>query len=171
VKPNRAELEALLGRDLPTIADIVTAARSLLDRGVALVVVSLGAAGALFVDREAALAAALPAKKALSTVGAGDAMVAGIAAANGRRRVARAPRPPRGRFRQLEARPDRAVSWPGRRCRTPRRRGSRERADDLICRLQQGREPPARRKRTMSKLIAVVAATDRPTQAMLAPKR
>jgi 1-phosphofructokinase len=81
VKPNRAELEALLGRALPTIADIVAAARSLLDRGVALVVVSLGADGALFVDREAALAAALPAKKALSTVGAGDAMVAGIAAA------------------------------------------------------------------------------------------
>jgi 1-phosphofructokinase len=81
VKPNRAELEALLGRALPTIADIVSAARSLLDRGVALVVVSLGADGALFIDREAALAAALPAKKALSTVGAGDAMVAGIAAA------------------------------------------------------------------------------------------
>ena len=81
VKPNRAELEAVLGRALPTVADIVTAARSLLDRGVALVVVSLGADGALFVDRAAALAAALPAKKALSTVGAGDAMVAGIAAA------------------------------------------------------------------------------------------
>jgi 1-phosphofructokinase len=81
VKPNRAELEALLGRDLPTTSDLVCAARALLDRGVALVVVSLGAEGALFVDRQAALAAALPAKKALSTVGAGDAMVAGIAAA------------------------------------------------------------------------------------------
>ena len=81
MKPNRAELEALLGRALPTVADVVAAARSLLDRGVALVVVSLGADGALFVDRQAALAAALPAKKALSTVGAGDAMVAEIAAA------------------------------------------------------------------------------------------
>jgi len=47
VKPNRAELEALLGRALPTIADVIAAARSLLDRGVALVVVSLGADGAL----------------------------------------------------------------------------------------------------------------------------
>jgi len=81
VKPNRAELEALLGRALPTIADVIAAARSVLDCGVALVVVSLGADGALFVDHETALAAALPAKKALSTVGAGDAMVAGIAAA------------------------------------------------------------------------------------------
>ena len=40
--------------------------------------VSLGADGALFVDRETALAAALPAKKALSTVGAGDAMSPGL---------------------------------------------------------------------------------------------
>jgi 1-phosphofructokinase len=81
LKPNRAELEALIGRALPTAADLVAAARSLIDRGVALVAVSLGADGALFVDRQTALAAALPAKKALSTVGAGDAMVAGIAAA------------------------------------------------------------------------------------------
>jgi 1-phosphofructokinase len=81
VKPNRSELEAFLGRPLPTVADVVAAARSFIDRGVALVVVSLGADGALFVDRDTALAATLPAKKALSTVGAGDAMVAGIAAA------------------------------------------------------------------------------------------
>ena len=44
-------------------------------------VVSLGAEGALFVDRAAALAASLPARPVLSTVGAGDAMVAGIVAA------------------------------------------------------------------------------------------
>lgn len=81
VKPNRAELEALLGRALPTTADVIAAACSLLDGGVALVVVSLGAEGALFVDRRQALSAALPAKAVLSTVGAGDAMVAGIVAA------------------------------------------------------------------------------------------
>ena len=77
VKPNRAELQALVGRPLRSTVDVVTAARALIDRGVTLVVVSMGADGALFVDREAALAAALPAKKVLSTVGAGDAMVAG----------------------------------------------------------------------------------------------
>ena len=80
IKPNRSELEALVGRPLPTIADVVAAARSLIERGVALVVVSLGADGALFVDRRSSLAASLPAKKVLSTVGAGDAMVAGIVA-------------------------------------------------------------------------------------------
>ncbi|KAA5601162.1 1-phosphofructokinase [Blastochloris sulfoviridis] len=81
VKPNRAELEALVGHPLAGAGELVEAARALLARGLALVVVSLGAEGALFVDRETALAARLPARTVLSTVGAGDAMVAGIVAA------------------------------------------------------------------------------------------
>lgn len=81
IKPNRAELEVLVGRELPEISDVVAAARGLLGRGLALVVVSLGADGALFVDATSALAAGLPAKAVLSTVGAGDAMVAGMVAA------------------------------------------------------------------------------------------
>lgn len=80
IKPNRAELEALLGRALPETADLVAAARALVARGVALVVVSLGAEGALFVDADAALSARLAPKAVLSTVGAGDAMVAGMVA-------------------------------------------------------------------------------------------
>ncbi len=81
VKPNRAELQELVGRPLRSTIDVVAAARALIEHGITLVVVSMGADGALFVDRETALAAALPAKRVLSTVGAGDAMVAGIAAA------------------------------------------------------------------------------------------
>lgn len=81
VKPNREELEALLGRALPGEADLVAAARDLVARGVRLVAVSRGAEGALFVDAAEALAARLPAKTVLSTVGAGDAMVAGLVAA------------------------------------------------------------------------------------------
>ena len=81
IKPNRSELEALLGRDLASEADLVAAARALIARGLRLVVVSLGAEGAVFVTPETALAARLPAKTVLSTVGAGDAMVAGIVAA------------------------------------------------------------------------------------------
>ena len=81
IKPNRVELEAMLGRTLPTLDDLVAAARALVARGIGLVVVSRGAEGALFVDATGALSARLPAKTVLSTVGAGDAMVAGMVAA------------------------------------------------------------------------------------------
>lgn len=80
VKPNRVELEEWAGRKLVGEADLVAAARGLIAAGLRLVVVSCGAEGALFVDAEQALFASLPAVAALSTVGAGDAMVAGIVA-------------------------------------------------------------------------------------------
>lgn len=81
VKPNVHELEALLGRALPTTRDVVDAARALLERGVELAAVSMGAEGALFVARDAVVHARPPSVAVGSTVGAGDAMVAGIVAA------------------------------------------------------------------------------------------
>lgn len=81
IKPNRHELEDWAGRPLPTTADLLDAARDLHRRGVSVVVVSLGADGALFVDGARALHGRLPPVQALSTVGAGDAMVAGLIAA------------------------------------------------------------------------------------------
>lgn len=81
IKPNRHELEDWAGRPLPTAADLLDAARGLQRRGVSVVVVSLGADGALFVDGARALHGRLPPVQALSTVGAGDAMVAGLIAA------------------------------------------------------------------------------------------
>jgi len=80
LKPNRAELEGFAGTSLTSDAALLAAARGLIARGVTLVVVSLGAEGALFVTRDAALRAALPALRVASTVGAGDAMVAGLIA-------------------------------------------------------------------------------------------
>jgi 1-phosphofructokinase len=80
IKPNRAELEAFAGQTLPTMASLVEAAEALRRRGVGTVVVSLGAEGSLFVGAQV-LHAALPAARVASTVGAGDAMVAGIIAA------------------------------------------------------------------------------------------
>lgn len=80
IKPNRHELEDWAGRPLPTDADLLDAARELHRRGVAVVVVSLGADGALFVGAGGALHGRLPPVAALSTVGAGDAMVAGLIA-------------------------------------------------------------------------------------------
>lgn len=80
IKPNRAELEDFAGRPLPNEAAIVAAARELVSRGIRLVAVSRGAEGALFVTADEALVARLPPVAALSTVGAGDAMVAGMVA-------------------------------------------------------------------------------------------
>jgi len=78
VKPNIAELSELVGRPLDSAADIVAAARDLQGRGIGLVAVSMGPRGAIFVDKDAAVLAVPPAVTVKSTVGAGDAMVAGI---------------------------------------------------------------------------------------------
>jgi len=81
VKPNRHELEAWAGTPLLDRSALRAAGRALVERGVALVAISMGADGALFIDRSGALVAR-PARLAQgSTVGAGDAMVAGITAA------------------------------------------------------------------------------------------
>ncbi len=81
VKPNRHELEELVGRPLPNLDALVGAARDIVKSGVRLVVVSCGEEGALFVTDSEKLTARLPVVDALSTVGAGDAMVAGITTA------------------------------------------------------------------------------------------
>lgn len=80
VKPNRHELQAWAGRDLSAPGDLLAAGRDLAARGVGLVVISLGEDGALFITRDHALHAALPVARPPSTVGAGDAMVAGLVA-------------------------------------------------------------------------------------------
>lgn len=78
IKPNRAELEALVGRPLPGATDVRDAAREIVARGVGVVAVSLGADGALIADAREAFFAP-PLKIAVrSTVGAGDCMVAGL---------------------------------------------------------------------------------------------
>ncbi|KMO23895.1 1-phosphofructokinase [Methylobacterium indicum] len=84
VKPNRHELEEWAGRPLPTLADVVDAAADLVRRGIPLVVVSLGEDGAVFVRGQGAAVKALhalaPVVEVASTVGAGDALVAGLVA-------------------------------------------------------------------------------------------
>ncbi|KPQ33709.1 MAG: 1-phosphofructokinase FruK [Phormidesmis priestleyi Ana] len=81
IKPNLEELSAVLDQPLTDKAEIVSAARQLIDTGIETVVVSMGAKGALFVTAESALHAYAGPPKIKSTVGAGDAMVAGIVAA------------------------------------------------------------------------------------------
>ena len=78
MKPNVDELSELAGRTLESPADVLAAAESLLAQGVQRVVVSMGGDGAVFADREGALLARPPRVAVRGTVGAGDAMVAGI---------------------------------------------------------------------------------------------
>lgn len=80
IKPNRDELSATKGRPLDN-AGLLGEARALRQRGVALVVVSMGEGGAIFLSGEDALYARTKKVDAVSSVGAGDAMVAGIVAA------------------------------------------------------------------------------------------
>ncbi|MER2527704.1 MAG: 1-phosphofructokinase [Candidatus Competibacter denitrificans] len=83
VKPNGHELAELVGRPLNTLEDLIATGRELLAASPApeLVVISLGGDGALFLNREQALQAQPIRVNVSSTVGAGDAMVAGLVAA------------------------------------------------------------------------------------------
>jgi 1-phosphofructokinase len=81
VKPNRRELEGLTGRSMDSIDDVRRGALELIDRGVEIVVVSLGDKGALAALRGECLFAEPPEVAVRSTVGAGDAMVAGLTVA------------------------------------------------------------------------------------------
>ncbi len=80
VKPNVDELQQLTGRALTDEVAIEHAARQLLDGGIQLVVISMGERGAMFVDPATMLLAVPPVVSVKSTVGAGDAMVAGLIA-------------------------------------------------------------------------------------------
>ncbi len=78
VKPNREELQLLSGRRLDTLGEVVEAGRALLWKGVKQAVISLGAEGALLLTGETVLYGTAPKVAVLSTVGAGDTMVAAL---------------------------------------------------------------------------------------------
>lgn len=86
VKPNADELAELVGRPLRRLGEIVDAAHEVRKRGVDTVLVSLGADGALLVSGEEVLHGWAPAARVRSTVGAGDATLAGFLAGGGRGR-------------------------------------------------------------------------------------
>jgi 1-phosphofructokinase len=76
IKPNRAEVEALLNTTLGTRRELVEAARTLISMGSEQVLISLGAEGAVGVAGNEAWFAPPPAITLRSSVGAGDTMVA-----------------------------------------------------------------------------------------------
>ncbi len=79
IKPNRAEAERLLGRPLPDLPSVVQAARELVAAGVEVVVISMGAEGAICARDDRVWHAIPPRVQRRSTVGSGDSMVAGLA--------------------------------------------------------------------------------------------
>lgn len=79
VKPNLHELSVLTGKDLHNAQDALEAVQHW--RGFETLVVSMGEQGALFLRAGQAVQAIPPRVNVKSTVGAGDAMVAGLVAA------------------------------------------------------------------------------------------
>lgn len=80
VKPNLEEVAESTGRSLRTLGDAAAAGNELRSRGAATVVVSAGAAGALLIDDRGVLHAEARVPAPASTVGAGDALLAGLLA-------------------------------------------------------------------------------------------
>ena len=80
IKPHRYELETMIGRPLDDIGDISEAALRYIDMGVQVVAVSLGAEGAMITNGGETLFAPRMNIEVKGTVGAGDAMVAGLVA-------------------------------------------------------------------------------------------
>lgn len=78
IKVNAAELGALLGRGITTGAEAQAALGELRARGIALAVVTLGAEGALAADASGMWHARPPTIQAVSSVGSGDSLLAGL---------------------------------------------------------------------------------------------
>ncbi len=78
IKPNHEELAELVGADLPTLGDVRDAARGLVADGIDIVAVSLGRDGALIVTANDTVHASASIATPVSTVGAGDCMLAGL---------------------------------------------------------------------------------------------
>jgi 1-phosphofructokinase len=83
LKPNEAELTEVIGSHLHTLGDVVAAADKLRTYGVRSVLVSLGPNGAILVDDDGAAHGEDGVVVPRSTVGAGDALLAGFLAAGG----------------------------------------------------------------------------------------
>lgn len=79
LKPNLGELSSLVGTDTLDNKTVVEAAKELIRGGKCeVIVVSMGAGGAYLITKDIAEHVPSPAVKKLSTVGAGDSMVAGL---------------------------------------------------------------------------------------------
>ena len=79
VKPNAVEAAEVTGRPVRSAADALAAARTLLGQGIEVVALSLGAEGLLLASGRQGVHARPPRVQARTPVGAGDALLAGLA--------------------------------------------------------------------------------------------
>ena len=79
VKPNDLELARLVGRELTTEDDLIAAGKQLQSDGIQEILISRGEKGALYLTQEGVFRADGVKVSVLSTVGAGDSMVAAAA--------------------------------------------------------------------------------------------
>jgi 1-phosphofructokinase len=84
VKPNRDELAEVVGRSLLRLGDVVEASEQVRAWGAGAVLASLGADGAVLVDGDGVIVGECPVVSRRSSVGAGDAMLAGFLAGGAR---------------------------------------------------------------------------------------
>ena len=81
IKPNRAELEGLFGKEIERTKEILRCARELQNRGARNVLVSLGGDGAVLLDESGRFhRIGVPEGTLKNSVGSGDSMVAGFLA-------------------------------------------------------------------------------------------
>lgn len=78
IKPNDEELSDFVGRTLTSAAECQSAAMTLSEKGIDNIVVSMGADGVMWLNQNEWLRAQPPRMQVVSTVGAGDTLVAGL---------------------------------------------------------------------------------------------
>lgn len=78
IKPNRDEAERLLGKCFESKTDVARGAVELNERGIELVVISLGKQGAIACHEGIIYDATAPACECKSSIGSGDSLIAGV---------------------------------------------------------------------------------------------
>jgi 6-phosphofructokinase 2 len=78
IKPNVHELSRLSGTELKVMGDIINTARSTCEKGIGIILVSMGARGILLISGKEQYLASPPGVDVVNTIGAGDSAVAGF---------------------------------------------------------------------------------------------
>jgi len=78
IKPNLWELSRLCRKKVKTIPEIIILSKNLVKKGIRMVLTSLGEKGAILVTAREVFSAAPPQIKVKSTIGSGDALLAGF---------------------------------------------------------------------------------------------